>query len=784
MTGKYGIGQPVLRFEDPRLLRGQGRFINDVNLPGQAHAIFVRSPHAHARIRSIDVDEAKKAPGVLAVYTGHDVTGDGLGMPKANMPRKRPDGRPMFAPQRPPLVVDRVRYVGDPVAMVVADTLAEAKDAAELVNVDYEALASVTRTEDTVRPGAPAVWDDCPDNISNSVERGNKAATDAAIKSAAKVVKRRYVITRVHAQYMEPRGTLGVFDPGEDRMTLYADVQYPHRVRNMLAQSVFKVPESKMRVIAGDVGGGFGTKGWQYIEHRLTLWAARKLLRPVKWTCERSETVMADEHGRDNIGEIELALDKDDKFVALRLNMLANIGAYVGSDRNLLSPFGMIGTVLGVYLIPTAYINVVGVLSHTNPTAPYRGAGRPEAIYLIERLIDDAARELGVDRVELRRKNMLPESALPYQSPVGPFYDCGQFEKNMDMALQLADVSGFTARLEDSKRRGKLRGLGIINAIEQAAGTAQPEYAEIRFNPSGTAALLMGTKAQGQGHETMFKQILHERLGLDPAEVQYIDGDTDRVAFGMGTNGSRSTVLGGSALHFAANKVIEKGRKLAGHLLEAGEQDIEFTDGNFIVKGTDRKVSLKEVARAAFNPTRWPKGGFEGGLYEHATFKAEKDTFPNGCHICEVEVDAETGAVTLDRYFVVDDVGTVMNPLGLKGQIHGGVAQGIGQILSEQVVWDRESGQLLTASFLDYAMPRADMVPSMEIKSNPVPTKYNPLGAKGAGEAGTVGALPAVMNAVIDALAPLGVTDVAMPATAQNVWKAISDAQRRRPAAS
>ena len=364
---KYGIGQPVLRFEDPRLLRGQGRYINDVNLPGQVYAIFVRSPHAHAKIRSIDVEAAKAAPGVLAVYTGHDVKADGLGMPKANMPRKRPDGKPMFAPQRPPLVTDRVRYVGDPVVMVIAETLAQAKDAAELVEIDYEPLPSVTLTEDTVKPGAPAVWDECPDNISNHIERGKKAETDEAIKNAAKVIKRRYVITRVHAQYMEPRGTLGTYDPGEDRLTLYADVQYPHRVRNMLAQNVFKVPESKMRVIAQDVGGGFGTKGWQYIEHRLTLWAARKLLRPVKWTCERSEAVMADEHGRDNVGEIELALDKDNKFVALRLEMLANIGAYVGSDRNLLSPFGMIGTVLGVYMIPKAYINVVGVLVQHQP---------------------------------------------------------------------------------------------------------------------------------------------------------------------------------------------------------------------------------------------------------------------------------------------------------------------------------------------------------------------------------------------------------------------------------
>ncbi len=776
--GKYGIGQPVVRFEDARLLRGKGRFIGDVSLPGQAYAVFVRSPHAHARILGIDTQVAAATPGVVAIYTGHDVAADGLGMPKANMPRKRPDGKPMFAPQRPALVTDRVRYVGDPVAMVVGETLAAAKDAAERVEVRYQPLPSVTATEDTVKPGAPAVWDECPDNVSNHVVRGDRDATEAAIREAAHVVRRRYVISRVHAQYMEPRGTVAAYDQGEDRMILHADVQYPHRVRNMLAQNVFRVPESTMRVIAGDVGGGFGTKGWQYVEHRLTLWAARKLLRPVKWTCERSEAVMADEHGRDNIGEIELALDGEGRFLALRLHMLANIGAYVGSDRNLLSPFGMIGTVLGVYRIPVTFIDVVGVLSNTNPTAPYRGAGRPEAIYLIERLIDDAARELGLDRVDLRRRNMLPPSALPYQSPAGPYYDCGEFEKNMDLALELADVAGYAARAADSKRRGRLRGLGIVNAIEQAAGTAQPEYAEIRFNPGGTAALLMGTKAQGQGHETMFKQILHERLGLDPHEVQYIDGDTDRVAFGMGTNGSRSTVLGGSALSLAADKVIAKGRLLAGHLLEAGEQDIEFADGVFRVKGTDRSVTLKQVAVAAFNPAKWPKG-FEGGLYENATYKADKDTYPNGCHVCEVEIDPETGEVRLERYAVVDDVGTVMNPVGLKGQIHGGVAQGVGQILGEQVVWDRESGQLLTASFLDYVMPRADTMCSMEVKSNPVPTCFNPLGAKGAGEAGTVGAMPAVMNAVIDALAPLGVEDVPMPATAHNVWQAIHAVRER-----
>jgi carbon-monoxide dehydrogenase large subunit len=436
----------------------------------------------------------------------------------------------------------------------------------------------------------------------------------------------------------------------------------------------------------------------------------------------------------------------------------------------------MIGTVNGVYRIPAAYVRVIGLLSNTNPTAPYRGAGRPEAIYLIERLIDDAARELNVDRIELRRINMLQSALLPYQSPLGPYYDCGEFEKNLDMALNLGDVDGFTKRREASRKRGMLRGLGIANAIEQAAGTIQPEYAEIRFNPSGTAILLMGTKAQGQGHETAFKQILHERLGIDPHDVQYIDGDTDRVAFGMGTNGSRSIVLGGSALYLAAGKVIDKAKRVAAHLLEASVQDVEFADGTFRVAGTDKIVSLKEAAIASFQPSRVPSG-LELGLYENATYLAEKDTFPNGCHIAEVEIDPETGHVQLDRYAVVDDVGTVINPIGLKGQIHGGVAQGVGQILMEEVVWDGDSGQLLTASFLDYAMPRADTLTNMAIESNPVPTKYNPLGAKGAGEAGTVGAMPATMNAIMDALASVGVHELDMPATSARVWAAIQKAK-------
>jgi len=778
---KFGIGQAIPRFEDSRLLRGGGKFQDDRNVAGQAYAYVLRSPHAHARILSIDPSAARAAPGVLGVYTGADYQADGLGMPKAVMPRKRPDGSPMFAPQRPAIVIDRVRYVGDPVAFIVAESLAEAKDAAELIAVEYEMLPSATATYESAQPGAAPVWDECPDNISNFVERGNKAKTDAAFASAARIICRRYVISRVHAQYMEPRGALGVYDATEDHYTLYADCQYPHRVRQMLANSVFRVPESKIRIVAGDVGGGFGTKGWQYVEHRLVLWASKKLGRPVKWTCERSEAVLADEHARDSVSDIELALDADNKFIGLRLNLIANTGAYVGSDRNLLVPGLMIGTVAGVYHIPAAYTYITHVLTNTSPTAPYRGAGRPEAIYLIERLIDDAARELNVDRVELRRRNMITPAQIPYQNPLGCYYDSGDFPSNLEMALKAADFDGFEARRAQSAARGKLRGIGVVNAIEQSAAPTQSEYAEIRFDTSGTVQLLMGTKNQGQGHETTYKQILHEKLGVDPNEVVFTDGDTDRVAFGMGTNGSRSTVVGGSAIVFAAEKIVEKAKRIAAHLLEASADDIEFSSGALTVRGTDKSVTLKQVAQAAFVPMRLPPG-FDGGLNESYVYAPAKDTYPNGCHICEVEIDPETGEPKLVSYVIVDDVGTVINPLTLKGQIHGGIVQGVGQILMEQVFYAPDSGQLLTASFMDYAMPRAESMCDIVVKSNPQPTSLNPLGAKGAGEAGCVGALPAVMNALIHALQPAGVETLEMPATGSHIWSALQAANARRSA--
>jgi carbon-monoxide dehydrogenase large subunit len=772
--GKFGIGQGVLREEDPRLLKGRGIFVNDVSLPNQAHALILRSPHAHADIRSIDTSAAAALPGIYAVYTGEDVAADGLGVPGMPVKWVRPDGAPMKYRPQPPLAVGRVRYVGDPVAMVVAETLDAAKDAAEAIVMDYVPLPSVTDTARTVDVDAPVIWEDGPDNVSALYQAGDAAATDAAVSRAAHVTKRRFTISRVFAQYMEARGAVGVYDEREDRFTLHADVQYPHRVRQLLAEKIFRIPEQSIRVVARDVGGGFGTKGWQYPEHRLVLWAARKIGRPVKWSCERSEAVQADEHGRDNVTDAELAFDTEGKIVALRVRTLANIGAYLSAIRNLLAAYTNVGTLIGVYDIPAAHVAVRTVHSNTNPTAPYRGAGRPEATYVIERLLDDAARELGVDPAELRRRNMIPPEKLPVKNALGLVYDCGAFADNQAEALRMANYAGFEARRGAAKARGRLRGIGTSNPIERSASPS-PDFAEIRFSTDGTATVLMGTKSQGQGHETVYKQIVGERLGLDPAQIRVVDGDTDRVAFGIGTMGSRSTVIGGSALHFAAAKIVEKAKTIAAHMLEASPVDIAFEDGKFSVAGTDRAVSLTEVAKASFVPARLPKG-VEPGLFETATFAPEDDTYPNGSHVCELEIDPETGEVEIVGYWVVDDVGVVVNPVIVKGQIHGGIAQGVGQVLMEQVAYDPESGQLLSGSFMDYAMPRAADFPNIEIASNEVPTSRNPLGVKGAGEAGTVGALPAVMNAILNALAPVGVSDVPMPATPNRIWKAIRDA--------
>jgi len=772
---KFGIGQGVTREEDPRLLKGRGLFVNDVNLPDQSYAVVLRSPHAHAEIRSIDTSAAAALPGVLAVYTGEDVAADNLGVP--GMPAKwlRPDGEPMKYRPQPPLALGRVRYVGDPVALIVADTLAQAHDAAEAVAVDYLPLPSITDTARTVDADAPLVWDDSPDNVSGLFQVGDAAATETAFSRADRIVSRRFVISRVFAQYMEARGAIGAYDEREDRYLLHADVQYPHRVRQLLAEKVFDVPEQNIRVIARDVGGGFGTKGWQYAEHRLVLWAARKVGRPVKWACDRSEAVQADEHGRDNVTDAELAFDANGRVVGLRVKTIAAIGAYLSAIRNLLPVFTNVGTLIGVYDIPAAHVAVRTVHSNTNPTAPYRGAGRPEATYVIERMFDEAAREMGIDPTELRARNMIAPDAMPVKNALGLTYDCGEFARNQAAVLEMADYKGFPGRREEARARGKLRGIGTANPIERSASPS-PDFAEIRFSTDGTATILMGTKSQGQGHETVYKQIVNERLGLDPARMRVIDGDTDRVAFGIGTMGSRSTVIGGSALYFAAEKIIEKAKTIAAHMLEASVVDMEFADGSFSVAGTDRSVTLTDVAKASFTPARLPKG-VEPGLFETATFAPEDDTYPNGSHVCEVEIDPDTGMTEVVGYWVVDDVGNMINPVIVKGQIHGGVAQGVGQALAEQVAYDPDSGQLLSGSFMDYAMPRAADFPDIQIAAHAVPTQRNPLGVKGAGEAGTVGALPATMNAVLNALAEAGVIELDMPATPNRVWQAVRDAR-------
>ncbi len=772
---KFGLGQSAPRVEDSRLLSGGGRFTDDLNLPNQAWSYLLRSPHAHGRIRAIDIGRARAAPGVIAVFTGADVEADGLGgMPclaPELVPLERPDGAPMFLPPRPALVGDKVRFVGDYVAFVVAESVNQAKDAAELIEVDYEVLPANTATSDAVAANAPVVWQDCPDNICFRLELGDKAAVEAAFADADHITRIEVPISRVAVNPMEPRAALGAHDRFEDRYTLISGTQFPHDLRGWLARSVLGVPESKLRVVSPDMGGSFGLRANTFPEMALVLWAAKKLGRPVKWTNVRADGFL-DEQARDFVMEVELALDHDGRFLALRVRNIANLGAYL-TVFGPLPAFGNLGGLAGVYRTPAIHVDVLGVFTHTAPTCPYRGAGRPEATLALEQVIDRAARELAIDRVSLRRRNIIPPEAMPFKTGLTYTYDCGEFEHNMDRALALADAAGFERRRAAARAGGRLRGLGVANAIEQAAGMFD-EGAEIRFDREGNAVVLMGTHSHGQGHETVFRQLLADRLGLDFEQVRYVEGDTDLVGYGHGTGGSRVAGLGGAALFGAAGKIIDKGRRIAAHHLEAAAVDVAFADGRFTVVGTDRSLDLPAVAALAFKPAELPVG-MDSGLQGFATFRAPAPTFPNACHVSEVAIDPETGVVDILRYVAVDDVGTVMNPMLLEGQLHGGIAQGIGQILMERVVWDR-SGQVLTGSFMDYGMPRADDLPAFEIETNPVPTAVNPLGVKGAGEAGTVGAMACLMNAIVDALAPLGIHELAMPATPERVWRAIQAA--------
>ena len=777
MVEKFAVGQSVRRLEDPRLIQGLGRYSDDVGLPHEAHAVLVRSPHAHARIRAIETRGALDAPGVLAVLTAADLAADGVGNLPTDRGRKRRDGSPAFPTPRPALARERARHAGDPVALVVAGTRAQAVDAAERVRVDYEPLPAVAATADALRPGAAPVWDEAPDNLAFVAEAGQREAVATALAAAPHVTRLDFVVTRVAAAPLEPRAAVGEYDRRTGRYTLHTGIQAPHGTRTLLAE-ILRAPQSHVRVVTADVGGSFGMRSGIYPEMVLVLWAARRLGRPVKWTSDRREGFVTDEHGRDNVSTVELGLDRDGTFLALRVAVTLNVGAYL-TQRSAGPGTNNIGGVAGMYTTPVIHHRTTGVFTHTTPTGPYRGAGRPEATFAIERVIDVAARELGMDPIALRRKNLIPASAMPFKTGLVFTYDCGDFARGMDLALSLADHAGFEKRRAEARTRGKLRGLGLANAIEVAGGpytSVNPDTAEIRVNPDASVTVFAGSTSMGQGNETAFAQIVSERLGVPPARIQVLWGDSDALGAGRGNGGSGALTVGGSAVLRAADRIVERGRRIAARTLEAASEDVVFRDGRFTVAGTDRGVAFADVARTAYQPRQLPPG-MEPGFSETAAFTPPAVTFPNGCQICEVEIDEDTGALTVVRHTVVDDVGRMVNPLLVKGQIHGGVVQGLGQALFEHLAYDAETGQLLAGSFMDYAMPRADDVPFFEVDSHEVPTAVNPLGAKGVGEAGTVGALPALVNAVNDALAPLGVRHLDMPMTAERVWRAIREAK-------
>ncbi len=777
---QFGIGQPVRRVEDRRFITGRGSYVDDLVRPRQAYAYMLRSPHAHARIRALDIAAAATAPCVLAVYTGEDVARAGLGPIPCLSALTNRDGSPAVMPPRPAIVRERVRHVGDTVAMVVAESTAAARDAAELIEVDYEPLPAAVETAHALDPGQPLVWDEAPGNLSFDWELGDSAAVARAMAAARHQIGLDLVNNRVVVNSMEPRGAIGEYDAGEDFHTLWSSTQGSHFLRNLLAESIFKVPENRIRVVTPDVGGGFGMKLFLYPEHILVLWAAKQLGRPVKWTPERSDAFVTDTQGRDNITRLELALDGELRFLGLSVATIANMGAYLSNFAPEI-PTGSGGPMLsGVYRIPAIHVAVKGVFTHTVPVDAYRGAGRPEAAYALERLIDVAARRLGVAADDLRRRNFVRPEAMPYATPLGVTYDSGVFGRNMDQALAAADAAGFPARRAEARARGRWRGLGYAVYIEQS-GFPPDEFAELRFDPSGALTILMGTQSSGQGHQTAYTQLAAERLGIAPDKVRVLQGDTAVIAFGRGTGGSRSLPVGGAALVHAADKLVAKGRSIAAHLFEAAEADVEFADGVFTVAGTDRRLGIEDVARAAFNPAQQPPG-IEPGFAESGHFTPPSPTFPNGCHACEVEIDPETGHVEILRYLVVDDFGTVVNPLLLRGQVQGGVAQGVGQAMLEHCVFDPETGQLVTGSLTDYCLPRADDLPAIGFAYNVVPCRTNPLGVKGAGEAGAIGAPPALVNAIVDALAPLGIDHLDMPLTPERLWRAIRGLDERRAA--
>ncbi|HEY6820546.1 MAG TPA: xanthine dehydrogenase family protein molybdopterin-binding subunit [Burkholderiales bacterium] len=774
------IGARVQRKEDYRFLTGAGQYTDDVEFAGQTYAAFARSPHAHAVIKKLNVEEAKRAPGVLAVYTGADLAAAKVGGLPCGWLITDVNGKPMKEPPYPALAQGKVRHVGERVAVVIAESPEQARDAAERVEVDYEVLPAVMDSVSVKKQ--PAIHEIAPDNTCYVWALGDKAKVDAAFAAAAHVTKLEFVNNRLIPNAIEPRAANAQYSRASGDYTLYVASQNPHVERLLMTAFVLGLPENKVRVVAPDVGGGFGSKIYLYPEDVVVTWAAKQLNRPVKWTAERSESFVSDAHGRDHVTVAELALDKNGKFLAMRVRTTANLGAYLSTFASCIPTILYATLLAGQYTTPLIYCEVTAVFTNTVPVDAYRGAGRPEATYVVERLVETAARELRIDPAELRRRNFIRQ--FPYQTPVALCYDAGNYEATLDAVMKLADVAGFPKRKEESKKNGKLRGLGYACYIE-ACGIAPSNVAgslgaraglfeagEVRVHPTGTVTVFTGSHSHGQGHETTFAQVVADRLGLPIENVDIVHGDTSKVLFGMGTYGSRSIAVGGTAIVKALDKVIAKGKKIAAHMLEAAESDIQYENGVFSVAGTDRKKTFGEVAFAAYVPHNYPLDKLEPGLNENAFYDPANFTFPAGSYVCEVEIDRDTGATQVARFTAVDDFGKIINPMIVEGQVHGGLAQGIGQALTEGCRYDA-SGQLLTGSFSDYSIPRAGDVPLFALDTRETPCTHNPLGVKGCGEAGAIGAPAAVMNAITDAL---GVRDLAMPATAQTVWRSIRQA--------
>ncbi len=775
---RFGIGQPVRRVEDQRFITGRGQYVDDIVLRNQCFGALVCSPHAHARIVGVDTATAAASPGVIAVLTGRDVIADGLGgLPPLFMPQDAggPEG---YRTRRPILIADVVRGVGERVAFVLAETAAQARDAADLVEVDYDSLPAVVRVEDAVAEGAPVVWPECPGNVSFALRTGDEAATEAVFAAAPRTVSLHVRNNRLSANPMEPRGAIGDHDPASGSYTLRTSSQNPHGTRTMLARDVFAIPETQLRVISPDVGGGFGMKADCYPEDALVLWAARRCGRPVKWIASRSESLAGDNHGRDQVVDAALAFDDEGRILAIRAEALHAIGAYHFS-AGVAPLLYSLRYIPGVYDVGTVFLRTRGVFTHTTPLGVYRGAGRPEAIFVIERLINEAAVQLGLEPDEIRRRNFIPPDAMPYTTQTKAVYDTGEFAALMEQCLDLADWAGYPERKAKSEAAGRLRGRAIAYYIEHAG--IYNDRMELRFDPGGALTILAGTHSHGQGHATAFTQLVSEWLGIPFDKIRFVQGDTDQVAIGRGTYAARSSLVGGSALKVAADRIISKGLAMAAHKLKAAEEDIDFADGAYVVRGTNRFIAMTDVAKAFFQGIGLPKQ-FDLGLEATGTWSGDVPNYPNGCHVCELDVDPQTGAVTIERYTVVDDCGVPINPMICEGQVHGGLAQGLGQALLEEIVYDRDSGQLVTGTFNDYCMPRADNFGALTTAFRCVPSTTNPIGVKGVGESGAIAAPPAIVNALLDALRPLGVIDIDMPATPARVWTAIHDAAARQAA--